>query len=275
MTTVSAYVPCFNNAATVGQALASLQRQTYPLDELFLVDDGSTDGSSSVAEQLGVRIVAMERNAGRGAVRATAIAQAQHELVLCCDATNHLPGDFLERASRWFADPAVAAVFGRIWQQEATCLSERWRGRHLFRVQDGMAVQHSALLSTYGCVLRREAVMHVGNFDPSLRHSEDAELGRRLLAAGFDVVFDPSLHVIAGVTNTLRQVLERYWRWYAGMNESISLRGYAKQIWFATKVMAMRDLRDGDLLAVPISLLSPHYQFWRSWIRQCSARVQR
>jgi cellulose synthase/poly-beta-1,6-N-acetylglucosamine synthase-like glycosyltransferase len=200
---------------------------------------------------------------------------AQHELVLSCDASNQLPSDFLQRALPWFADPQVAAVYGRIWQHQATSLADRWRGRHLFRVQEAMAVQHGALLSTYGCVLRREAVMHVGNFDPSLRHSEDAELGRRLLAAGFDVVFDPSLHVIAGVTNTLRQVLERYWRWHAGKNESISLRGYAKQIWYSIKVMAMRDLQDGDLLSVPISLLSPHYQFWRSWLRQYSGNVQR
>jgi glycosyltransferase involved in cell wall biosynthesis len=62
MTGISAYVPCFNNEATVGQALASLQRQTYPVDELFLVDDGSTDGSRAVAEQMGVRVVAMGCN---------------------------------------------------------------------------------------------------------------------------------------------------------------------------------------------------------------------
>jgi glycosyltransferase involved in cell wall biosynthesis len=271
---VSAYVPCFNNGASVGRALTSIQRQSIPVDQLFLVDDGSTDGSRAVAEQLGVRVVAMERNGGRGAVRAMAMEHARHELVLCCDATNHLPDDFLERASRWFVDPRVAAVVGRIWQVESTALADRWRGRHLFKVQEAMAVQHRALLSTYGCVLRREVVMQVGNFDRSLRHSEDADLGRRLLDAGFDVVFDPELHCISGVTNTVHQVLERYWRWYAGTNEAISFRGYAKQTWYALKVMAMRDLRDGDLLSVPISLFAPHYQFWKSWASRCSARVQ-
>jgi glycosyltransferase involved in cell wall biosynthesis len=267
MNGVSAFVPCFNNAASVENALVSLQRQIFPIGELFVVDDASTDGSKAVAEQLGVRVIAMQRNVGRGSVRATAMEQAHQELVLCCDATNHLPDDFMVGASRWFVDPSVAAVFGRIWQSDARCVSDRWRGRHLFKMQEGMAVQHRALLATYGCVLRRNAVLQVGNFDPSLRHSEDAELGQRLLAAGFDVVFDPSLHVVSGVTNTVRQVLERYWRWNAGTGEDTSLRGYAKQIWYATKVMAMRDLRDGDLLSVMISLFSPHYQFWRSFSR--------
>jgi glycosyltransferase involved in cell wall biosynthesis len=64
---ITAYVPCFNNAASVGRALTSIQRQSIPIDQLFLVDDGSTDGSRAVAEQLGVRVIAMERNAGRDA----------------------------------------------------------------------------------------------------------------------------------------------------------------------------------------------------------------
>jgi len=145
---VSAYVPCFNNVTSVAGALAAIQRQSIPVVDLFLVDDGSTDGSRAVAEQLGVRVIAMERNAGRGAVRAAAMERAQQDLVLCCDATNHLPDDFLLKASHWFTDPSVAAVYGRIRQVKAETLADRWRGRHLFKMQDDLAVQHNALLST-------------------------------------------------------------------------------------------------------------------------------
>lgn len=275
MTSVSAYVPCFNNAATVRHALTSLQAQRLPVAELFLVDDGSSDGSRAIAWHMGVPVVALERNMGRGAVRAAAMDCAQHELVISCDATNQLPVDFLHRALPWFADPQVAAVFGRIWQNQARSLADRWRGRHLFNVQERLALQHGALLSTYGCVVRRSAVLEVGNFDRSLRHSEDADLGRRLLAAGFDVIFDPSLHVIAGISNTKSQVLERYWRWNAGAHEHVSLRGYAKQVWYSVRVMVLRDLRDGDLSSILLSLLCPHYQFWKSWRRRYSGRLQR
>ena len=274
MTAVSAYVPCYNNAATVGQALRSLQAQRVPVDELCLVDDGSSDGSRAIAMHMGVPVVELERNMGRGAVRAAAIDRAQHELVISCDATNQLPVDFLQRALPWFADPQVAGVFGRIWQNQASSLADRWRGRHLFKVQECLALQHGALLSTYGCVLRRSALLEVGNFDRSLRHSEDADLGRRLLAAGFDVIFDPSLHVITCTSNTKRQVLERYWRWNAGAHEHISLRGYAKQVWYSLRVMVVQDLRDGDLPAISLSLLCPHYQFWKSWCRRYLRQLQ-
>lgn len=275
MQPLSAYVPCYNNAATVGLALASLQAQWAPAEELVLIDDGSTDGSCAVAERLGVPVVTMGRNAGRGAVRARAMALARHELVLFCDATNQLPVPFAAQAVPWFANPMVAAVFGPIGQRDAHSLADRWRARHLFRFAEPLAVRHGAPLSSWGCVLRRSAVLAVGNFDPSLRHSEDADLGRRLLAAGFDVVFDPALKVISMISNTPLSVLERYWRWHAGVREHISLSSYARQVWYSLKVLAYRDLASGDPLAVPISLACPHYQFWRSCWRQISGRVQR
>ena len=271
---VSAYVPCFNNSASLGNAVASLQRQSLQVDELFIIDDGSTDGSRCVAEQLGVRVIAMQYNAGRGAVRAKAMEQAQHELVLSCDATNRLPVDFMERARKWFIDPSVAAVYGRIWQEETMRLSDRWRSRHLFRMHDSIEVKHRAQLITYGCVLRREAVLYVGNFNPALRHSEDADLGLRLLAAGFDIIYDPDLLVMSSGSNRLSQVLERYWRWHAGTSEDISIYSYAKQVWYSLKVMAVSDLRAGDPLSALISLYIPHYQFLRSFKRRISAMLR-
>jgi len=275
MTLFSAFVPCFNNELTVAAALLSLQRQSLGPSELFVVDDGSVDGSCAVAVGSGVSVIAMGRNTGRGAVRAEAIFAAHHDYLLCCDATNQLPVDFAARAISWFEDPNVAAVFGRIWQSKARSVADRWRGRHLFKVHHFLPVQHRALLSTYGCVLRRESVIKVGNFDRSLRHSEDADLGRRLLDAGFDVVFDPELLVISNVTNTVRQVLERYWRWHAGSEENFSFYGYVRQVWYSLKVMVPSDIRDGDLLCLPLSLICPHYQFCRSLWRHFSSTIQK
>lgn len=265
MKAYSAYVPCFNNAKTVGQALRSLQAQATPPVQLFLVDDGSSDESRTIAELLGVTVVSMEHNAGRGAVRACSIDLAKCEYVACCDATNYLPPDYVARALHWFADTKVAAVCGPISQELVKTQADRWRGRHLFKISSTMSVQHRSPLSTYGCVVRASAVREVGNFNPILRHSEDVDLGQRLLDAGFDVIFDPSLCVYSGISNTIQEVLERYWRWYAGPDELVSLLGYARLVWYSLRVMVLHDLRDRDLSAIPITLLCPHYQFWRSW----------
>jgi hypothetical protein len=94
------------------------------------------------------------------------------------------------------------------------------------------------------------------------------------LELGVDVIFDPSLQVSSGVSNTNLGVLQRYWRWHAGEREQVSLSSYVRQVWYSLRVLVLRDIADGDLLAVPLSLLCPHYEFWKSWGRQISGRVQ-
>jgi len=265
---VSAYIPCFNNRATLPDALASLRAQGSVIDEILVIDDGSTDGSADLAAaEPGVRVIRHERNLGRGAARATAMAKARHELVLSCDATGTLGADFVRRALPWFADPRIAAVSGRATPPPARNAVERWRERWLFRLDQTQEVRHGAPLATHGAMVRASAVREVGGYTPHLRHSEDAELGRRLAQAGFDLVHDPQLHSTSLAQNTLTQVLERYWRWNVGEHERTSWRDYLRQTWYSLKVMALRDLRAGDPAAAVISLFSPHYQFWRTWWR--------
>jgi GT2 family glycosyltransferase len=275
---VSAYIPCFNNRETLPEVVASLRRQTLPVDDLSVVDDGSTDGSADLAESLGVTVLRQPKNLGRGAARARAMEAARHEMVLCCDATNILPDTFSAHSARWLEDDRVAAAFGRISQRPGGNAVIRWRGRHLFRIpKPGTppgAVNRRGWLATYGAMVRRSAVMDAGNYDARLRHTEDAELGQRLLAKGWDVVMDPALEAISIARNSLPQVLERYWRWNAGKDETVSVSSYARAVWFSVRVMMLSDLRDGDVPAALISLYSPHFQFWRSVTRKARTPAQ-
>lgn len=49
---ISVIIPTFNAADTLERCLSSLARQTVPLHEIIVVDDGSTDDSATVAENL-------------------------------------------------------------------------------------------------------------------------------------------------------------------------------------------------------------------------------
>lgn len=269
---ISAYIPCYNGASTIRRAVQSLLGQTLPAIEVFVVDDGSVDGSAKCLDDLPVRVIRHGRNRGRGAARARAMAEARGELVLCCDATNMLEPMFCEKIVQRFDDPSVSGVFGRFVQPPAANVVERWRGRHLLKVDAVQQARHGVVLSTYGALVRADAVRGAGGYNAGLHHNEDGELGARLLAAGWDVVYDPSASVVSIASNTLLQVLERYWRWYAGKDEETTWRGYWKNIGYSIKGMASADLRAGDPLSVPISLFTPHYQFWKS---RCRRRVRR
>jgi glycosyltransferase involved in cell wall biosynthesis len=267
---ISAYVPVYNNAATVETALVSIMRQTHAVDELLVIDDGSADASAEIAERLGARVVKHASNLGRGAVRATAMEQASHDLVLCCDATNILSSTFVAKCLHWFKDENVSAVFGRITQNHARSVADRWRGRHLFKINEQLNVTRKAKLVTFGTMVRKSAVMTVGNYNRAMRHSEDAELGDRLLNDGFDVILDPSLVLTSIARNTIGQVLERYSRWY-GPSVRVRWYAYLRLLAYSIKCMAAQDVRERDILSVPISLLCPHVQFWRAYFSSGSS----
>jgi hypothetical protein len=144
----------------------------------------------------------------------------------------------------------------------------RWRARHLLKAQSRCEVMHGASLATWGAVMRRQATLDLGNFDRNLRHSEDEELGRRILAAGGDVVMEPSAELHPQTENSVPQLLERYWRWNVGYTEAFGARRYFKQVVYAARVMAAADLREGDVGAAAISLLTPHYFLWRRLTRK-------
>lgn len=258
--TVSACIPCFNGAGTLSRAIESIRLQTKPVEEILVIDDGSTDSSVAVAERAGARVIRHRMNCGRGAARATAVNESRGECVLFCDAGTALDSVLLEHALPHLSAPGAAAVFGWV-QSEPRSAAERWRARHLFKSDAPKQFQNKALLATAGSVLRRDAVLQAGNFNADLREDEDADLGRRLLAAGWDVIFSPDLRVTALARDNVGSVLRRYARWN-NASASPSWSSYPQLVSYSLRSMVAQDLRAGDWPSAMLSLLCPHYQFW-------------
>jgi glycosyltransferase involved in cell wall biosynthesis len=235
-----------------------MRNQTHPLDELFVVDDGSADDSVAVVEALGVRVIRMGKNQGRGAARAQAMDAARNEFVLCCDATNQLCANFLEDAIKWLSREEVVAVFGRYHDRNARTTVDRWRARHLFKQDIPQNVHHRGSFSTFGALVRKSAVLRAGNYDRLLRHGEDFDLGTRLLALG-DVIGDPALEIQPVVHNTLFQVMERFSRWNRAAIQIYTLGEFLHSHVVAWRILIPRDLAQHDWRAALISATVPYF----------------
>jgi glycosyltransferase involved in cell wall biosynthesis len=68
MKNVTIVIPLFNSEKTIGKVLNSLQRQTYPIHEIIVIDDNSTDKSLKVIkkfkDKLPLRILRNKKNLG-------------------------------------------------------------------------------------------------------------------------------------------------------------------------------------------------------------------
>ena len=265
MQRISAYIPCFNNADTIRSTIVSIRQQEEPVEDIVVIDDGSTDATPTIAEDCQVRVVRLTGNRGRGAARKRGMEECDSRYVLSVDANKSLPPHFVGAALPWFVDPQVAAVYGRLRLPQTATWVERWSARHIYRTDEHNEVKHNASLTTAGALCLKQLFMEAGNFDESLVFAEDREISRRLLKRGADIIFDPNLEINVAGKQDLQTALERFRRW--NMDEGdMALPDYLKHIGYSVKVMAAKDLAKGDPLAAALSLFSAHYLFWRSRI---------
>ena len=77
MTTVSVIIPTYNRREVLTRALGSVLGQTQPPHEVWVVDDGSTDGTAQMlaSQYPDVRVI-MQENRGVSAARNAATSPA-------------------------------------------------------------------------------------------------------------------------------------------------------------------------------------------------------
>jgi cellulose synthase/poly-beta-1,6-N-acetylglucosamine synthase-like glycosyltransferase len=148
--------------------------------------------------------------------------------------------------------------------------TDLWRYHHLIHQDTCPSLSGDHVLQTAGCLLRKAAILSVGNFDPSYRKDEDRQLGLRLLKAGWKVIQDPELLIYLDKPDGLWRLLMRYCRWNAPMGRPQTPKEYARQVAYALRHMAWQDMRHRRYGCMLISLLSPHILYaysWYSWLK--------
>ncbi len=186
---VAALVPTYNRRTQVIRAIDSILSQEHPVDEVIVIDDGSTDGSAqSIRSRYGKRVrVVSQDNTGVSGARRRAVREAQCEWIAFLDSDDEwLPdrtGRLLEAAALVPAN--VAWIFGDALiikdGSEPISLFERHGLKMAGNMQvfsDIWSVHHPfqfGLVQT--SIIRRAALLAVDCFSEGLRHSEDFLVG--------------------------------------------------------------------------------------------------
>jgi glycosyltransferase involved in cell wall biosynthesis len=187
---LSVIIPAYNYARFLPKAIDSALQQTYREIEVIVVDDGSTDNTSEIVAAFArrdprVRYVYQE-NAGLPAARNTGILNAKYDPVGFLDADDIWLPEFLSRVMDTFAclPPEFAIVACR-----ATYIDGDDRRLTTKQLDAGMAEEipcRDIILKTRfspsAVVAKKAALSAVGNFDVTLRSSEDRDMWMRIAA---------------------------------------------------------------------------------------------
>lgn len=183
MEKISVIIPAYNAEKYLAEAVASVRSQNWRDEmEIIIIDDGSVDGTVSVARVTG-DLVLSKRRGGAASARNMGIRNSSGELLFFLDADDLVTNEALERLYEpMLTDKEVIAVFGRAQDFISPELSEEQRSRLQVRREP-----YGGVLP--GCALiRREAFERIGLFEESLKTGETVAWQMRLREAKMPVV---------------------------------------------------------------------------------------
>jgi len=98
---ISIIIPVYNVKEYLRRCFDSIRDQTFSSYEVIVVDDGSTDGSGLLCDELGARDARIrilhQENGGLSAARNAGLAQATGEYIAFVDSDDYVMPEFLER----------------------------------------------------------------------------------------------------------------------------------------------------------------------------------
>jgi GT2 family glycosyltransferase len=217
---ISVVVCTYNGARTLRDCLDGLARLDYPDFEVIVVDDGSTDGSATIAAAYPFRLIRTE-NRGLSSARNTGLAAATGEIVAYTDDDARPDPHWLTFLAATFQETEHAAVGGPNLPPPgdgpvADCVANAPGGPVHVLITDELA-EHIP-----GCnmAFRAERLRDVGGFDPRYRTAgDDVDVCWRLQARGWTLGFNPT----AVVWHHRRNSVRAYWKQQQGYGAAEAL----------------------------------------------------
>ena len=228
---VSIIVPCFNESNQIVETIEVLEETVYPFFEVIAVNDGSSDDTGAILDDLSkrcphMRTLHLATNQGKAMALRAASLIAKGEFLVCIDGDALLDKHAVTwMMSHFMTGPRVGAVTGnpRI----------RTRSTLLGRIQVG---EFSAILGLikraqriYGRVFtvsgvvsafRRTALHRVGYWSNDIM-TEDIDISWRLQLNHWDIRFESRALCWILMPETIRGLWKQRLRWAVGGDQAL------------------------------------------------------
>ena len=198
-------IPLYNKQESIVATLQSVLAQTYTNYEVIVVDDGSTDNSAQVVEELFEKHPSLQGgdrgrlvkkpNGGVCSARNRGIEEAKYDYIALLDGDDLWDEHYLEEQVKLIQDFPEAKMWGinfaemnegKLIRTLPTGLPEGYRGyvENYFQIPGRI----SDLYCSSSVVIKKDVFDRVGYFDERIKYSEDIDMWYRIIA-NYPIVF--------------------------------------------------------------------------------------
>ncbi|SMG43408.1 glycosyltransferase family 2 protein [Dethiosulfovibrio salsuginis] len=232
---VSCLVTCYSEGEDVKQTIRSLARQIYPgMIQIIPIVDGATANKNTYAAALSMekevwrlpkrelKVIPKWQRGGRVSALNTGMNFAYGEIVMSLDGDTSFDNDMVEKATRHFRDPSIAAVSGclRVRNYKKSLVTRLQAIEYFFSIQSAKTG-----LSAFGIinnisgafgVFRRSVLELIGGWDAGT--AEDLDITLRIKNyigryGKFKIVFDPEAMGFTDAPDTFKDFFKQRLRW--------------------------------------------------------------
>ncbi|MEU3304761.1 glycosyltransferase [Streptomyces sp. NPDC006678] len=223
---VTVLVPAYNEKECIENTVRSLMESDHPI-EVIVVDDGSTDGTADLVDDMwlpNVRVV-RQVNSGKPEALNNGIRNARHDLIVMMDGDTVFEPSTVRELVQPFGDPRVGAVAGNAKVGNRDTLIGAWQ--HIeyvmgFNLDRRMYDVLRCMPTIPGAVgaFRRQALERVGGMSEDTL-AEDTDITMAMHRDGWRVVYAERARAWTEAPESVQQLWSQRYRWSYGTMQAI------------------------------------------------------
>ncbi|RMF97147.1 MAG: glycosyltransferase [Candidatus Schekmanbacteria bacterium] len=267
---ISLYIPCYNVSAYIDECLKSVFQQTIKIDEVLIIDDGSTDNTLEIVSKYNVKVLEHKKNKGLSAARNTALKNAKGDYIASLDADCVPRNDWLENLMKEFQSEDIAGVGGMLEEGFQENTADLWRTLYMPQHWGNERIENPEFLFGSNNVFRRKYLIKTGGYNEKLgNNGEDYDMSSRLKKSGYRLIYTPFAKAVHMRRDTVLSLMRTHWNWYKRFYEPTKLSNILFRVRYnlhCCKERFKRDLKHGNYHLLPVELYFPFDQFGRDII---------